>query len=66
MINTWMFNSGNEYLDLMVQRDNSKDDPQNRGSYLFTWTIKSESGFYAEVVRDEDRERWRELMPAEL
>lgn len=66
MINTWMFYSGNEYLDLMVQRENSKDDPQNRGSYLFTWTFKSESEFYAEFVRAEDRARWRELLPAEL
>ncbi|KPX53578.1 hypothetical protein ALP66_102138 [Pseudomonas amygdali pv. photiniae] len=66
MINTWMFYSGQEYLDLMVQRENSKDDPQNRGSYLFTWTFKSESEFYAEFVRGEDRARWRELLPAEL
>ncbi|MBC9745519.1 hypothetical protein PSYCIT7_024415 [Pseudomonas syringae Cit 7] len=66
MINTWMFYSGHEYLDLMVQRENSKDDPQNRGSYLFTWTFKSESEFYAEFVRGEDRARWRELLPAEL
>jgi len=66
MINTWMFYSGHEYLDLMVQRENSKDDPQNRGSYLFTWTFKSESEFYAEFVRAEDHARWRELLPAEL
>jgi hypothetical protein len=66
MINAWMFYSGNDYLDLMVQRENSRDDPLNHGSYLFTWTFKSESEFYAEFVRAEDRERWRELLPAEL
>ncbi|UZJ58429.1 hypothetical protein OKW98_17725 [Pseudomonas sp. KU26590] len=66
MFDPWRFYNGNEYLDLMVQRENSEDDPQNRGSYLFTWMFKSESEFYAEFVRAEDRERWRELLPAEL
>ncbi len=66
IFNTWMFYNGNEYLGLRVQRENSKEDPQNRGSYLFTWTFKSESKFYADFVEAEDRKRWKELLPAEL
>lgn len=66
IFNTWMFFNGNEYLSLGVQREKSEADPQNRGSYLFTWTFKSESDFYADFVGAEDRNRWKELLPAQL
>ncbi|UZJ58430.1 hypothetical protein OKW98_17730 [Pseudomonas sp. KU26590] len=64
--NIWMFYNGHEYLDLMVQRENSQDDPQNRGSYLFSWTFKSEEEFYALFVKADDRKLWKELLPATL
>lgn len=66
IFNRWIFYNGDEYLDLRIQRENGKDDPQNRGLYLFTWTFKSESEFYADFVEGEDRKRWKELLPAEL
>jgi hypothetical protein len=66
MFDPWRFYNGSEYLDLMVQRENNEDDPLNHGSYLFSWTFKSESEFYADFVKAEDRKRWKELLPAEL
>ena len=66
MYDPWRFYNGNEYLNLTVDRENSEDDPQNRASYLFTWTFKSENEFYAQFVKGEDRKHWRELLPAEL
>ncbi|MEE3936594.1 hypothetical protein V2I68_13625 [Pseudomonas viridiflava] len=65
-INTWMLHNGDQYLYLRVQRENSNDLPQDRGSYLFTMTFKSESEFYKEFIENENREQWKELLPAEL
>ncbi|MEE4677887.1 hypothetical protein V2K57_26565 [Pseudomonas alliivorans] len=65
-ISTWMFHNGNQYLYLRVQRENNSDSPQDRGSYLFTMTFKSESEFYKEFIENESREQWKELLPDEL
>ncbi len=65
-ITTWMFNNGDQYLYLRVQRENSSDSPQDRGTYLFTMAFKSESAFYKEFIKNENREQWKELLPDEL
>ncbi|MEE4959329.1 hypothetical protein V2J98_25410 [Pseudomonas alliivorans] len=66
VISTWMFHNGDQYLYLRVQRENNSDSPQDRGSYLFTMTFKSESEFYKEFIENESREQWKELLPDEL
>ena len=66
MFDPWRLYNGDEYLTFRVQRENSEDDPQNHGSYLFSWTFESENEFYAQFVKGEDRKRWKELLPAEL
>ncbi|MFJ2973042.1 hypothetical protein [Pseudomonas fulva] len=65
-INSWyLYNNGN-YLQLRVQRKNSLQAPQDRGTYLFSLNFQTEAEFYKSFVESDDRERWTTLLPAEL
>ncbi len=66
MISTWYFHKDGVYLLFRVQREDSEKAPQKMGSYLFTLTFESEAEFYKSFVKNEYREDWIKLLPAEL
>lgn len=62
----WYFYRGNEYLTIMVQRENSGSEPQARGNYMIRLTFNTEEDHYMDYVPSEDRTRWKALLPAVL
>lgn len=65
-INSWYFYKNGSYLQLRVQRENSLQAPQERGSYLISLNFQTEAEFYKSFVESDDREKWTSLLPAEL
>jgi len=65
-INSWYFYKNGNYLQLRVQRKNSLQEPQERGTYLFSLNFQTEAEFYKSFVESDDREKWTTLLPAEL
>ncbi|MGN8261967.1 hypothetical protein ACLEJW_21895 [Pseudomonas sp. SMSB3] len=66
MFSSWYFNKDDVYLLLRVQRESSSGEENTLGSYLFTLTFRTEADFYKGFVDDENREKWKSRLPAEL
>lgn len=66
MLSDWYFYKDGVYLTFSVQRENTPDSKQERGSYLFTLSFRSETEFYKSFIDSDDREHWKTLVPAEL
>ncbi|MGN8261965.1 hypothetical protein ACLEJW_21880 [Pseudomonas sp. SMSB3] len=65
-INSWYFHKNGNYLQLRAQRKNSRQAPQERGTYLFSLNFQTEAEFYKSFVESDDREQWTTLLPSEL
>ncbi|WP_236193388.1 hypothetical protein [Pseudomonas faucium] len=65
-INNWYFHKNGNYLLFRVQRENTSQAPQERGSYLFSFNFQSEAEFYKNFVPNENQDVWVKLLPAEL
>jgi len=65
-INTWYFHKNGNYLLFRVQRENTLQAPQDRGSYLFSFNFQSEAEFYKNFVPNENQDDWVKLLPPEL
>jgi len=55
-INSWYFYKNGNFLQLRVQRKNSLQVPQERGTYLFSLNFQTEAEFYKSFVESDDRE----------
>ncbi len=66
MFSSWYFYKDGVYLLFRVQREDSEKAPHENGSYLFTLTFESEAEFYKSFVKNEYRDDWIKLLPAEL
>lgn len=66
LISQWYFYRDDEYLSIIVQRENSDSAPDERGTYLFMLTFKTETQQYQSYFTADDRPRWKSLLPALL
>lgn len=63
----WHFYKEGIYLHLKAWRRNSQETPALTGTYLITMAFKTErERWVSEFSEDEDRARWKELLPARL
>lgn len=60
----WNFFRNGIYLTLKAWRRDSEDAPRERGTYLISLNFESESSNWRSVFdKDEDKKRWKELLP---
>jgi hypothetical protein len=65
-LTAWEFYADRQYLTVDFKRERTLLDPTKPGSYLLTYTLKSEAEHFRAYVGPENRARWKELLPAEL
>ncbi|AIS13081.1 hypothetical protein JM49_15880 [Pseudomonas chlororaphis subsp. aurantiaca] len=63
----WYFFKDGFHLNLRAWRKNSKDTPDERGTYLITLNFKTEELYWLSGFEEKnERRNWRELLPARL
>jgi hypothetical protein len=62
----WRFYADHLYLTVNFTRERTLTDPSKPGAYLVNFNIKTELQEFREYVKPEDRQRWKELLPAAL
>jgi hypothetical protein len=62
----WYFHKDGVYLQMDAWRNDSREAPQERGTYLFSLTLQTASNFWRAGLPEEQRDRWIEFLPAEL
>ncbi|UVE48527.1 hypothetical protein KS461_14960 [Pseudomonas chlororaphis] len=63
----WYFFKDGVHLNLRAWRKNSKDTPDERGTYLITLNFKTEELYWLSGFEEKnERRNWRELLPARL
>ena len=65
-LTSWSFYADRQYLSVDFQRERTLLDPSKSGSYLLTYTLKSEVENYRGYVGPDNRARWKELLPTAL
>jgi hypothetical protein len=65
-LSSWNFYVDRQYLTVQFKRERTLLDPTKPGSYLLTYTLKSEAEHFRAYVGPDNRARWKELLPAEL
>ena len=65
-LTTWAFYADRQYLTVDFKRERTLLDPAKPGSYLLTYTLKSEAEHFRAYVGPDNRARWKELLAAEL
>ncbi|MGO0792216.1 hypothetical protein ACTOWA_20330 [Herbaspirillum seropedicae] len=65
-LSRWTFYADHAYLSVTFKREASLRDPDKPGAYLLTYTLMSENQHFRTYVAPEDRDRWKELLPATL
>lgn len=62
----WKLYADHVYVDIDFTRERTLTDPSKPGSYLLTFRIASETEHFRGYVDSDDRQRWKELLPAVL
>ena len=62
----WMFYANGAYLDVNFTRERTLTDPNKPGSYLLTFSIKTETEYFRGFADPDNRLRWKEVVPQEL
>jgi hypothetical protein len=65
-LTAWEFYADHQYLKVYFKRERTLLDPAKPGSYLLTYTIKSEAEHFRAYVGPEGRASWKELLAGEL
>jgi hypothetical protein len=65
-LTAWEFYADRQYLSVTFKRERTLLDPTKPGSYLLTYTLKSEAEHFRAYVGPDGRKRWKELLPNEL
>lgn len=63
---SWPFYADGVFLRISLQRDADHMDPQKPGVYLLSFDFESAAEYFKAYAPPEHRDRWRELLPAEL
>ena len=62
----WNFYKDRQFLTVHFKRERTLLNPAKPGSYLLTFSLRSEAEHYRAYVGPDNRARWKELLPAEL
>lgn len=63
----WYFYNDGVYLTFKAWRRDSKDTPNETGTYLLSMEFLSERDFWSSgFTKDEEKAKWKELLPAQL
>ena len=62
----WFFYNDGVYLHLKAWRHDSKDTPAKTGTYLISLEFQSEREFWISSIPENERYRWKELLPEKL
>ncbi|RAN49695.1 hypothetical protein RB25_04780 [Herbaspirillum rubrisubalbicans] len=65
-LSRWTFYADHAYLSVAFKREASLRDPDKPGAYLLTYTLMSENQHFRTYVAPQERDRWKELLPATL
>jgi hypothetical protein len=65
-LTSWNFYANRQYLTVYFKRERTLLDPAKPGSYLITYSLKSEAENFRGYVEPLERKRWKELLPTEL
>lgn len=60
----WHFFKNGVYLHLRGWRKNSREAPEQRGTYLFTLNFQTENDYWRLSIPEEKRDNWQAEMPA--
>ena len=58
---TWYLYAGDLFMDIDIQRDRKRMDPQEPGGYLLSFSLYSKEERGRKQVRPSERDRWKEL-----
>lgn len=62
----WNFYADHLYLSVYFTREKTLRDPLKPGSYLLSFNLKSEAEEFRGYVGPDNRQKWKEKLPAEL
>lgn len=62
----WRFYANHVYLTVRFTRERTLTDPAKLGAYLLSFNVKTELEEFRGYVKPEDRQHWKELLPAVL
>jgi len=62
----WRFYANHVYLTVRFTRERTLTDPAKPGAYLLSFNVKTDLEEFRGYVKPEDRQHWKELLPAVL
>ena len=65
-LTSWEFYANHIFLRINFYRDPSKLDLNKPAVYLINYEIKSDLEYFMTFVDPDHRDKWRELLPAEI
>lgn len=62
----WYFHQDHTYLHVSVQRNNSRSEPADRGTYLINLELMTELAYWPQHFSEEQQKEWQKHLPALL